>query len=78
VQWLETGEGERDVEGSSLATPKVAEALAQYTNLAGPAQDYRTVVHTLADVFEDAGIDLPVKRFLALADATYRKFGGKS
>lgn len=76
--WLETGEGPMLGPDAAQAASvhQAQEALAPYlVSAPTAARDYRTVVHTLADALERSGVALSISQFLALADATFEKFG---
>lgn len=53
------------------------EALPQYLTAPNNARDYRTIAHDLAAALENAGLSLPVKQFLALADDVFRRLGDR-
>jgi transcriptional regulator with XRE-family HTH domain len=78
VLWLERGEGPMTGpdDTDDAARHAVGEQLAPYLQTEpNSARDYRTVVHSMAEALEQAGVQVSVKQFLALADAAYEKYG---
>jgi transcriptional regulator with XRE-family HTH domain len=76
VRWLATGDGpmtgadEPEDQAAAVAAEAVPKRLPP-----NAARDYRTIIHTLADSLDAAGITLTVKKFVELADNTYRRMG---
>ena len=71
VAWLARGELPMVEPSGTAAAAQAAEALAAY-NAPNAAKDFRTVCFTLAASLERTGIELPLPKFLDLADRLYQ------